>query len=68
MEISKSLEHSATEAIVEAGALSAEQSQELIPVKDTPFFLSSTGEGILVHGIVEHEGSRYYIGTLEQQA
>jgi hypothetical protein len=61
MEISKSLESFAVQALEGT----QEHSLTLIAVSGTPFFLSETGEGIMAHGIVEHQGKRYYIGTID---
>lgn len=61
MEISKSLENSAVQALENTQDISS----NLIAVSGTPFFLSETGEGVMAHGMVEYQGKRYYIGTIE---
>lgn len=61
MEISKSLEREAVEAIKsQEGNVSG-----LIPVNGTPFFLSLDGKGIITHDRIPYEGQNYYIGVLD---
>lgn len=64
MEISKSLEHEAVEAIKsQEGNVSG-----LIPVTGTPFFLSLDGKDIIIHDRISCDGQNYYIGVLDTKS
>ena len=65
MEAAPTLVILAEQSLLIALATGGEQANGLIPVENTPFVLSRTTDTLLVHGFLDHEGTRYYIGVPE---